>query len=71
MNVRDEFSVHIPKCRAVLKTRMATLPGEDGEDRTVITDGYFEREVNLSRAVTATFLRELADQVEAGNDLTI
>jgi amphi-Trp domain-containing protein len=50
---------------------MATLPGEGTEDRTVITDGYFEREVNLSRAATATFLRELANQVEAGSDLTI
>jgi amphi-Trp domain-containing protein len=50
---------------------MATLPGEDAEDRTVITDGYFEREVNLSRASTAAFLRELADQVEDGSELTI
>lgn len=50
---------------------MATLPGDDGGDRTVITDGYFEREVHLSRAATATFLRELADQIEGGTDLTV
>lgn len=49
---------------------MATLPGDDG-DQTVITDGYFEREVHLSRSATATFLRELADQIEKGTDLTI
>jgi amphi-Trp domain-containing protein len=50
---------------------MATLPSDEGEDRTVITEGYFEREVHLSRPATAQFLRELADQIDEGTDLTI
>ena len=50
---------------------MANLPGDNRDEPTVITDGYFEREVHLSRTSTATFLRELADQVEAGNELTV
>lgn len=36
-----------------------------------MTDGYFEREVRLDRSATATFLRELADQIDAGNELNI
>ncbi|MFC7156743.1 amphi-Trp domain-containing protein [Halomarina halobia] len=50
---------------------MANLPGEKRDGRTVITEGYFEREVHLSRQATATFLRELADQIEADTRLTI
>lgn len=50
---------------------MANLPSGNADDPTVITDGYFEREVNLSRESTATFLHELADQIEAGTELTV
>ncbi|WP_254547163.1 amphi-Trp domain-containing protein [Halomarina pelagica] len=50
---------------------MANLPGESRDGRTVVTDGYFEREVHLSRRATATFLRELADQIEDDTHLTI
>lgn len=50
---------------------MANLPSDNGDEPTVITDGYFEREVHLSRASTATFLRELADQIDAGSELTV
>ena len=51
--------------------RMANLPSDDANDPTVITEGYFEREVHLSRESTATFLHELADQIEAGTELTV
>jgi amphi-Trp domain-containing protein len=50
---------------------MANLPSDNTDQPTVITDGYFEREVHLSRESTATFLRELADQIDAGTELTI
>lgn len=40
-------------------------------ERKVVSEGPFEREVDLSRAETATFLRDLADQLEAGTDLTV
>ena len=50
---------------------MANLPSDNTDDPTVITDGYFEREVNLSRKSTATFLHELADQIDAGTELTV
>ena len=49
---------------------MADLPGTDDGPRE-ITDGYFEREVRLSRSATATFLRDLADQIEAEPRLTV
>ena len=50
---------------------MANLPSDNTDDPTVITDGYFEREVHLSRESTAAFLHELADQVAAGNEITV
>jgi amphi-Trp domain-containing protein len=50
---------------------MANLPNDEANDTTVITDGYFEREVHLSRDSTATFLRELADQLDSGTELTV
>ena len=50
---------------------MANLPSDNADDPTVITDGYFEREVDLSRESTATFLHELADQIETGTELTV
>ena len=43
----------------------------DGEERQVVTEGPFEREADLSRDDLATFLRDLAEQVEAGGDLTV
>ena len=48
-----------------------TLPDDRTDDRRTITDGFFEREVYLSREETATFLRDLADQIEADTSLTI
>ncbi|WP_254538198.1 amphi-Trp domain-containing protein [Halomarina litorea] len=50
---------------------MPNLPGDGDEGRTVVTEGYFEREVHLSRTDTAAFLRELADQLDAGTELTV
>lgn len=50
---------------------MVDLPDNETNEQTVVTDGYFEREVRLSTAATATFLRDLADQIEDGNDLTV
>jgi amphi-Trp domain-containing protein len=50
---------------------MANLPNDEASDTTEITDGYFEREVHLSRDSTATFLHELADQLDAGTELTV
>ena len=43
----------------------------DTQEREVVTEGPFEREVDLSRDETATFLRDLADQLEEGTDLTV
>lgn len=48
-----------------------TLPDDRTDKRRTITDGFFEREVYLSRQETAAFLRELADQLEADSSLTI
>jgi amphi-Trp domain-containing protein len=50
---------------------MVELPGSESNEQTVVTEGYFEREVRLSAADTATFLRQLADQIDAGNELTV
>lgn len=50
---------------------MPELPNNESNEQRVVTDGYFEREVRLSRAATATFLRDLADQIEDGNELTV
>jgi amphi-Trp domain-containing protein len=50
---------------------MVELPGSESNEQTVVTEGYFEREVRLSAADTATFLRQLADQLDAGNELTV
>ncbi|MFC6836148.1 amphi-Trp domain-containing protein [Halomarina ordinaria] len=50
---------------------MPELPNDRSNQQRVVTDGYFEREVRLSRELTATFLRELAAQVEDGNELTV
>lgn len=50
---------------------MVDLPDNETNEQTVVTSGYFEREVRLSTSATATFLRDLAGQIEDGNDLTI
>lgn len=47
------------------------FPDEGRDERTVITDGFFEREVYLSRTETAAFLRDVADSIEEGDELTI
>ena len=47
------------------------LPTDRTTERKVITDGFFEREVYLSREETATFLRDLADSIEDDTTLTI
>jgi amphi-Trp domain-containing protein len=47
------------------------FPDDGRSDRRTVTDGFFEREVQLSRAETAAFLRDLADQIEAESRLTI
>ena len=47
------------------------FPDGRRSDQTTITDGFFEREVQLSRADTAAFLRDLADQVERDSRLTV
>ncbi len=47
------------------------FPDRDGRERTVITDGFFEREVFRSGPETARFLRALADAVEEGPRVTV
>jgi len=47
------------------------LPDDSERNRTTVTDGFFEREIHLSRAATASFLRELADQIEDDTTLTL
>ncbi|MFB6165696.1 MAG: amphi-Trp domain-containing protein [Haloarculaceae archaeon] len=47
------------------------FPDDRDADQRTVTDGFFEREVQLSRAETAAFLRDLADQVERESRLTI
>ncbi|WP_265111064.1 amphi-Trp domain-containing protein [Halosolutus halophilus] len=47
------------------------LPDDRTSDRQTITSGFFEQEVYLSREETATFLHDLADQLEADSSFTI
>lgn len=47
------------------------FPDEGRDERTVITDGFFEREVYLSRGETAAFLRDVADSLESDTELTV
>jgi len=47
------------------------LPDDRDRQRTTVTDGFFEREIHLSRAATAEFLRDLADQIETDTSLTL
>ena len=50
---------------------MVELPSSEPDEGCVVTEGYFEREVLLSADETAAVLRDLADQLEAGNELTV
>lgn len=50
---------------------MADLPVDDEREQTEVRDGYFEREISLSREDAARFLEELADQVGDGHSLTV
>jgi amphi-Trp domain-containing protein len=50
---------------------MVELPNSEPDKGRVVTEGYFEREVLLSADETAAVLRDLADQLEAGNELTV
>lgn len=47
------------------------LPTSSSSERSRVTDGFFEREVQLSREQTATFLHELADQIADDTRLTV
>ncbi len=50
---------------------MVELPNTETNDGRTVTEGYFEREVLLSADQTAAVLRDLADQLEAGNELSV
>lgn len=47
------------------------FPGDHDAEQTTITDGFFEREVQLSRDETSAFLRDLADQIDRESQLTV
>lgn len=47
------------------------FPDDTTPEHRVITDGFFEREVRLSRTETAHFLREIADALENDSSLTV
>jgi amphi-Trp domain-containing protein len=50
---------------------MVELPNTETNEGRIVTEGYFEREVLLSADQTAAVLRDLADQLEAGGELTV
>lgn len=43
----------------------------DGPDGGSTPDEYFERELYLGREETAALMRDIADSLEAGTDLTV
>lgn len=47
------------------------FPADPETDRTTVTDGFFEREVQLNRADAAAFLHDLANQIEREPQLTV
>lgn len=47
------------------------FPDDRDVSQQTVTDGFFEREVQLSRRETATFLRNLADQIQNEPRVTI
>ena len=47
------------------------LPDDNERKQTTVTDGFFEREVHLSREATAAFLRDMADQIESDTSITL
>jgi amphi-Trp domain-containing protein len=53
-----------------IRASMARLPSESDDPETVRGES-FEEQVRADREATATFLHELADQLEAGTDLTM
>lgn len=52
-------------------TNNVEFPDDESSERRVITDGFFEQEIYLSRTETASFLREIADALEDDASLTI
>jgi amphi-Trp domain-containing protein len=52
-------------------TNNVEFPDDEDPERRVITDGFFEQEIYLSRTETASFLREIADALENDASLTI
>lgn len=51
---------------------MPEVPASDGESTTeTIEGGYFEEEYHISASETAAFLHSLAEQIEAGDAVTI
>lgn len=52
-------------------TREVDFPSNQSPRTTTITDGFFEREVYLSGADTASFLRTLADAIDDGDELLV
>jgi amphi-Trp domain-containing protein len=50
---------------------MVQVPSDDTSEQSVTTGEFFEYEADLDREVTATFLREIADQLDEGTDLTM
>lgn len=47
------------------------MPRDNTNRSTDTTDTYFEQEVRLSRELAVRFLREIADQIEDGTELTV
>ncbi|MHC3439471.1 amphi-Trp domain-containing protein [Natrialbaceae archaeon A-gly3] len=48
-----------------------TFPESTTDGKKTITDGFFEREIYLSRGETAAFLRDLADAIEGDSRLVL
>lgn len=50
---------------------MANVPRDNTNHPNDTTDAYFEQDVRLSRELTVRFLREIANQIEDGTELTV
>lgn len=50
---------------------MADITSGDTDEQTDVSDDYFEHEEYLSGERTTELLRAMADQIEAGSELTI
>lgn len=55
---------------ATMRDRV-NIPDDRTSDRRTITIDFFEQKVSLPNEETATFLHELADQLEDGSSFTI